>query len=174
MRLIFGLGNPDNKYEGTRHNVGFTVVTALAEALGEPDFVFKKKFEAEMSEADNFILVRPQTYMNNSGKSVASLAKFYKVSPADIIVVHDDLDIALGEYKIQQGRGPKVHNGIMSIEQHLGSKDFWRVRMGVDSRVDRYAQSGEEYVLGKFSQDENNRLKEVIKRVVSEIERMIP
>lgn len=173
MRIIIGLGNPEEKYENTRHNVGFMVLEALGEALGNLVFENRKKFQAEMTEGREFVLVKPQTYMNNSGRSVAALAGFFKVEKNQIVVVHDDLDLPLGEYKIQMGKGPKVHNGILSCEESLGSKDFWRVRVGIDARINRAQVSGEDYVLGKFSGLELEKLKETIKMVVLELQRMV-
>ncbi len=100
---------------------------------------------------------------------MSGFKNFYKVSLEDVYVVHDDLDIILGEYKLQKGVGPKVHNGISSVEEQLGDKDFWRVRMGVDNREGSRVISGEDYVLGRFSKEERMVVNETVGRVVREL-----
>ncbi len=134
MKLIIGLGNPGEKYQRTRHNVGFMVLDRMIEDMDGEKWKSDKRINSQMFEGNNFWLVKPQTFMNRSGLAVQSLVQFYKVDLNDLYVVHDDLDIKLGEYKIQLGKGPKVHNGVNSIEQALGNKDFWRVRVGIDNR----------------------------------------
>ena len=143
MRIVVGLGNPGKEYENTRHNVGFMVVDKL-----KPEIEGKK-----------ILLVKPQKFMNRSGEEVIKVVNFHKVDLANLYVVHDDLDIKLGEYKIQFGKGPKVHNGITSIEQALGTKDFWRVRIGIDNND----------VLGKFAIEEKKIVEEVIDEVNKEL-----
>jgi len=135
MKLIVGLGNPGEKYLKNRHNVGFMFVDYLEE---------NKAFTSSVH------YLKPQTFMNKSGDEVSRKLNFYKLTPADLIVIHDDLDLKLGEYKIQRGKGPKVHNGVNHIEERLGSKDFWRVRLGVDARQQENRQPGESYVLENF------------------------
>ena len=145
MKIIVGLGNPGREYENTRHNTGFLVLEKLKNRLikfqipnsNQPQsskFQFSKRFGAEVCQKGDVLLVKPQTYMNESGKSVAAILRFYKVDPKDLWVVHDDLDIVFGDYKIHFGRGPKIHNGVNDIEERLGTEEFWRVRVGVDSR----------------------------------------
>ena len=119
MKLVVGLGNPGEKYKNTRHNVGFMVIDEL---------------EKHKDDLGKVMLVKPMKFMNKSGDVVARIKNFHKIGLDDVYVVHDDLDIRLGEYKIQKGVGPKVHNGVNSVEQELGSKEFWRVRVGVDGR----------------------------------------
>ena len=145
MKIIVGLGNPGREYENTRHNTGFLVLEKLKNRLikfqipnskqtQSSKFQFSKRFGAEVCQKGDVLLVKPQTYMNESGKSVAAILRFYKVDPKDLWVVHDDLDIVFGDYKIHFGRGPKIHNGVNDIEERLGTEEFWRVRVGVDSR----------------------------------------
>ena len=158
MKIIVGLGNPGREYENTRHNVGFEVVDALLNQISHqtggqvniknpsyaeasagrqndrPKFKNDEKFNALVCRIGDLMLVKPQTYMNESGKSVAAILRFYKVDPKDLWVVHDDLDIVFGNYKIHWGKGPKIHNGVNDIEERLGTEEFWRVRVGVDSR----------------------------------------
>lgn len=171
MKLIVGLGNIGENYAMTRHNAGFI---ALDEAIGflnkKAKFSMIKKYEAEVAKMDGLVLLKPMTFMNNSGRSVRKMMDFYKLNVSDVIVVHDDLDIRLGEYKIQKGTGPKVHNGLNSVEKCLGDKDFYRVRIGVDNREKGILYgSGADYVLGKFSKDEFKILDEVVKKVVTDL-----
>jgi PTH1 family peptidyl-tRNA hydrolase len=164
MKCIVGLGNPGKDYEATRHNVGCMVVDALRESLPiEPRFSVQAKFNALFVQQGEVVLLKPQTYMNLSGKAVASVLNYFKLDPAtDLLVVHDDLDIAFGEHKLQFATGPKMHNGVASVEQHLGTKDFWRLRVGIDapSRTPNNIKiPGEAYVLQSFSIDERSHLK---------------
>lgn len=164
MKVIVGLGNPGEKYAKNRHNVGFLVLDQLAEVRWE------SKFEAMICKVGDTLLVKPQTFMNRSGVAVGEIVNFYKVSTDDLIVVHDDLDIRLGEYKIQKEVGPKVHNGVNSIEECLGRKDFWRVRLGVDNRVGgEFRTSGDEYVLSDFTPEETQVIDSVIEKAVKEL-----
>src|SRR6185369_4075580 len=117
MRLFVGLGNPGKKYEKTRHNVGWLVLDSLQ--IPNTKFEVQKQFNAEVLKIGETILAKPQTFMNDSGVAVSAIVNFYKIEPDNIYVIHDDLDIKLGEYKIQKGKGPKQHNGILSIEEKL-------------------------------------------------------
>ena len=164
MKLVVGLGNPGKEYQNNRHNVGFMAVDWLANQQF-PDYKSQitKKFGDEIIHSGKYLLVKPQMFMNRSGEVVAKLVNFYKIRAEDLWVIHDDLDIALGEYKIQQGIGPKVHNGLISIEEKLGTKDFWRVRVGVDNRPTGSARTpGEDYVLTDFTEEERKVVDEVI------------
>jgi len=159
MKVIVGLGNPGEKYAKNRHNVGFMTIDRI------------KEFDGEVLKTGEVILVKPQTFMNRSGEAVSQIVNFYKVPADDLIVVHDDLDIKLGEYKIQKGVGPKVHNGLTSIEERLGRTDFWRVRVGIDSRQSAVGsrQSGEDYVLVDFSSDEEISINKIIKEIIDQL-----
>lgn len=166
MKLVVGLGNPGSKYEKTRHNVGFMVIDALVAKMNGGSWSENGKLHSLLSIAEgSLILAKPTTFMNSSGISAASLVNYYKLDSADIWVIHDDLDIKLGQYKIQKGVGPKLHYGIKSIEENLKTKDFWRVRVGVDNRPDDNRILGEEYVLEDF---ENGEI-EIKDRVIGEI-----
>lgn len=133
MKIIVGLGNPGNEYAKTRHNVGFMLVDALAEHLNIN--LWKDKFNAQIAEGrigtEKILLVKPQTYMNNSGEAVGPLMRWYKVTPEDIIVAHDDMDIPAGTIRIRKKGSSGGHNGIKSLIAHLGSENFPRVRLGV-------------------------------------------
>lgn len=164
MKLIVGLGNPGIEHKNNRHNAGFMVVEKLAE--GD----FENKFEAEISRRGETLLVKPQTFMNRSGEAVAKIVSFYKIDMANLFLVHDDLDIRLGDYKIQLGIGPKVHYGLNSVEEKLGGKNFWRIRIGVDNRpVGEARTPGDEYVLADFSDEEKIIVNGVIEKAVKEI-----
>jgi peptidyl-tRNA hydrolase, PTH1 family len=132
MKLIVGLGNPGKEYETTRHNAGFWLVDALAEAYGFPDF--SKKFEGMFAKGsiggEAYGLLKPQTYMNLSGKSVLGAVTFFKLKPQDILVVHDELDVATGLLKSKVGGGDAGHNGLKSITQAIGP-NYARLRIGI-------------------------------------------
>lgn len=132
MKLVVGLGNPGLKYERTRHNIGFMAVDEIVRRhnLSRP----REKFNGELYEGDvggeRVLLLKPQTFMNNSGESVAPAARFYKIPPADVIVMHDELDLAPGKLRVKRGGGAAGHNGLRSIDAHLGA-DYWRLRLGI-------------------------------------------
>jgi PTH1 family peptidyl-tRNA hydrolase len=132
MHLIVGLGNPGAEYAGHRHNVGFMAADEIARQHNFPPF--RSKFSALLSEGvidgEKVLILKPQTFMNRSGDAVGQAAKFYKLAPADISVMHDELDLAPGKVRIKTGGGNGGHNGLKSIESHLG-KDFVRIRLGI-------------------------------------------
>ena len=168
MKLLVGLGNPGEAHVGNRHNVGFMVVDRLAGEGAE----WEPKFEALILKAKDYLLVKPQMFMNRSGEVVTKIANFYKVTIDDLVVIHDDLDIRLGEYKIQKGVGPKVHNGLTSVEERLGTANFWRLRVGVDNRLPGQARvPGDEYVLSDFTAEEKEISDGVMGEAVKELER---
>lgn len=171
MKLVVGLGNPGERYTCTRHNVGFVVAESLALKLGCPSWRLVDKFGAEITQVGETYLVKPQTFMNKSGEAVAKIARFYKVVPESIYVVHDDLDIVLGEYKVQLGKGPQLHYGVESVERELGSKMFWRVRVGVENREVKgnSGVSGEQYSLADFLPMEKLVFNQICARVVAQL-----
>lgn len=170
MKLLVGLGNPGQKYEKNRHNVGFMFLDAFD---GEAEWREEKKFYGMVAEiereGEKYLLLKPDTFMNDSGESVAAVSNFYKLNVSDILVVHDDLDIAFGSWKMQQGKGPKVHYGVTSIEQSLGDVNFWRVRIGVDGRDPTNRIDGHSYVLQDFTSEEQGNLDLVFEEVGAEI-----
>jgi len=153
MKLIVSIGNPGVAYLNTRHNAGFLVVEALQKSKLPKDVVLRKS----------------DVFMNESGTFVKKLVDNYKLNLNDLYVIHDDLDIKLGEYKVQFGRGPKDHNGLKSIDEELGTDQYWHVRIGVDNRPLDNKPMGEEYVLQNFSDEEITTLETVIKRVVNDL-----
>lgn len=157
--LIVGLGNPGSKYEQTRHNVGFHIVDAIARS--EKEYLELLKWDAQYCRTSlwgaRVFFVKPQTFMNLSGKSVARFVDFFKISADHILVIHDDIDMNPGRLKLVSGGGPGGHNGIRSLIQCLGTKDFFRLKYGVG----RPGQNGvhadipvERFVLAPFSDDE--------------------
>lgn len=174
MKLIVGLGNPGDQYKLNRHNVGFLFVDHLLEELDKKETsVFKHDsyLEGEMVMINDLIILKPQTFMNLSGRSVKAAVKRYSLSPADILVAHDDLDIPLGKCKIQIGVGPKLHNGLDSIDDVLHTPEYARIRIGVDNRQELRI-SGEAYVLQNFTHEEQLLLppvfQETLRRLKSE------
>ena len=166
MKLIVGLGNPGEVHANNRHNVGFMVVDRLAGEGAD----WASKFDSLIVKSGEAVLAKPLTFMNRSGEAVAKLINFYKVDVADLVVVHDDLDIRLGEYKIQKGVGPKVHNGLTSVEEQLGTANFWRLRVGVDNRpVGEARIPGDEYVLTDFLPEEEKTIEEAVGKAVGEL-----
>ncbi len=167
MKLIVGLGNVDRKYHGNRHNVGRRTIDLLASQINKewkPD----AKFSASTIIGSNYILVQPNCFMNESGLVIAKLFNFYKVNPNDMYIVFDDLDIKIGEFKTQLGKGPRDHNGLNSIYAKIGTKDFWHIRIGIENRQNSGTHlSGEDYVLQDFTVDERATVDTAIKEVVS-------
>jgi PTH1 family peptidyl-tRNA hydrolase len=149
--LVAGLGNPGREYERTRHNAGWMVMDELARRLGGS---FRSKFSGQLAETRlddlKLALLKPETYMNVSGQSIGAARKFFKVDPADVLVVHDDVDLDPGRLQARFGGGLAGHNGLRSIAQALGTNDFLRLRIGVGrpGRGDR--RSVADYVLGGF------------------------
>ena len=129
-RLIVGLGNPGPEYESTRHNVGFWFVDQLAAQM-KIDLAQQAKFFGKAGRAGELWLLQPTTFMNRSGQAVAALANFYKISPAEILVIHDELDLPPGGIRLKQGGGNGGHNGLKDIQAKLGTPDFWRLRLGI-------------------------------------------
>lgn len=163
MRLIVGLGNPGKQYENTRHNLGFRILDLLAS--GEQ---WQDKYDSKFIKFEDIILAKPQTFMNKSGEAVKELLKYYPA--AELVVIHDDLDIPLGSLKIQKGSSAAGHHGVESIIQELGSKDFIRIRLGIfnpDSRFPARPAGGQipdsnSYVLQKFTDEEEKILKQAL------------
>ncbi|WP_143542177.1 aminoacyl-tRNA hydrolase [Rhodococcus sp. 1163] len=157
--LIVGLGNPGPQYEATRHNVGFMVADVLAARIGAK-FSSHKKSNSEVIQArlsDRPVVVaKPRTFMNLSGQPVAALARFFSVDPSNIVIVHDELDIEFGAIRLKLGGGEGGHNGLRSISQHLGTKDYLRTRVGVGRPPGRMDAAA--YVLKPFSAAERKDL----------------
>jgi len=168
MKLIIGLGNPGKEYEKTRHNAGFLAVDKIANNFQFPISNFNSKFNAEISQGiisnEKVILAKPQTFMNNSGQAVKAILDYYKINPEDIIVIHDDLDITLGEFKISKNKNFGGHKGVQSIIDCLRTKDFTRIRIGIDGERNKKVPA-EKFVLEKFSGEEMVEIEKVIKEI---------
>jgi PTH1 family peptidyl-tRNA hydrolase len=153
--IIIGLGNPGEKYNKTRHNIGFEIIDQLKEENQFPDFKLSKKFNALISEKNDIILVKPQTFMNLSGKAVRAITTFYKTK--EFIIIHDDIDLVIGKIKISKNRGAGGHKGIESIIREIG-KDFTRVRIGIQPEKGKPINV-EKFVLQKFEKKELEEIK---------------
>ncbi len=168
MKLITGLGNPGKKYRNTRHNVGFQFLSLLKEEEGFPESKFERRFNGEVSRKGDFFLLKPLGFMNNSGDSVAALSHYYKIEPQNILVSHDDSDIPLGKIKIEKGRGSAGHRGVESIINRLGTKSFYRLRIGVGR--DPKEKAGE-IVLSPFSKEEEEIVENTLREALEEIKK---
>jgi len=173
MILIVGLGNPGKKYERTRHNIGSRAVDEIAANFQFPIFNFQSIFNAKISKGTfkdkDTILVKPQTFMNLSGKSVKTLMSFYKITLPGLVVIHDDMDIPLGKIRIVKNRGAAGHKGVESTIRELGTKNFVRFRIGILPKTGK-PKNSERFVLQKFNMEEEKIAKEVIQRTVLGIE----
>ena len=171
-KLIVGLGNPGSKYLWTRHNAGFMVLDELSRRAGLP--IARKTFSALYGEGnywgERLLLLKPQTYMNLSGRSVNPALHFHRLSLQDLIVIHDDLDIPFGRVKLKEGGGHAGHNGLRSLMQELGGGQFTRIRIGVGRPLHGDAA---DYVLSPFSRDEQALLPRILEGVVDFLELLL-
>jgi PTH1 family peptidyl-tRNA hydrolase len=158
MYLIAGLGNPGEKYSSTRHNIGYIMLDYLAaeNTMAFTDSRWKGQVAKGIAWDESVVLLKPETFMNLSGMAVAKAADFYKLAPENIIVIHDDLDLDLGRVKMVAGGGDGGHKGIRSIIEHLGTRDFARIKIGIGRPPASFAP--ENYVLGKITADEKKIL----------------
>lgn len=193
MKIIVGLGNPGEKYDGTRHNLGFIIVDQFLkdfEPVEKTAWNREDKFKSEMvqldwnrkdGEVERVILAKPTTYMNNSGLAVALIRDFYKVDPADIWIVHDELDLPVGSMKIRLGGAAAGHHGVESIIGALGTDAFWRFRLGIgvgnENSARKMRENGgnekmiarrkvhnvEDFVLSRFATEDRSKYKELVK-----------
>jgi PTH1 family peptidyl-tRNA hydrolase len=172
--LVVGLGNPGPGYAKTRHNVGFVVADILADRIGS-GFKVHKRSGAEVTTGRiggrSVILAKPRTYMNESGRQVGPLAKFYSVAPADLIIVHDELDIDFGRIRLKFGGGVAGHNGLRSVSSALGTNDFQRVRIGVGRPPGR--KSGATFVLENFTAAERPEVPTICEQAADATELLI-
>jgi peptidyl-tRNA hydrolase, PTH1 family len=159
LRLLVGLGNPGSEYEDTRHNAGFAWIEGAAREL-KANLRPEGSYFGTAGRAGSVWLLMPMTYMNLSGKSVAALARFFKIAPPEILVVHDELDLPPGEMKLKQGGGNGGHNGLKDIQAQLGSGEFWRLRLGIGHPGHKDAVAG--YVLRRAPQAERERMEDCI------------
>ena len=169
--LIVGLGNPGADYAKTRHNAGFLLVEKLA-GQWKANWKSERKFQARVARAERggkvILLAEPQTFMNASGESVGALVRFYQLSLGQILVVVDDADLPLGEIRLRPGGGTGGHHGLESVTQHLGSREYARLRIGIGRKDETRQITG--HVLGKFSVAENALLEKVLERAGNQLE----
>jgi len=167
IRLIVGLGNPGREYETTRHNVGFRWVDELAR-LQNLSFKNETKFHGLAARGQlhgrEMLLLKPQTFMNASGRAVGALAQFYKIAPAEILVVHDDLDLPPGVARLKLGGGHGGHNGLKDIIAHLGTRDFWRLRLGIGHPGERAEVVN--FVLNDPRKEERGLIEQAVQRAL--------
>ena len=173
MYLIVGLGNPENEYAHTRHNMGFDTINQIAKNNNIQ--ITKNKFkglcESTIIQNQKVILLKPQTYMNLSGESVKEVAEFYNLKPEEIIVIYDDIDIEKGHIKIRKKGGAGSHNGMKSVVEELQSTDFARIRVGIgqpESKSDMI-----NYVIGKVSQEEQEILQQGVEKAAKAVEEIL-
>lgn len=192
MKIIIGLGNPGTKYEKNRHNVGFIILDEIKNKLNFSEFEFNKKFNALVSEKNNtsdnsdksfwgklfspdkqekIILVKPQTFMNKSGQTARAILDFYKLSPADLIIINDDLDILVGKYKIALDSSARGHNGVQSIIDSIGTQELKRLKIGVEQENGRASRQtpGQKFVLENFNDEELKKVLSLKDNIISEI-----
>jgi PTH1 family peptidyl-tRNA hydrolase len=163
-RLIVGLGNPGAEYEDTRHNAGFWLCERLAAQLGA-ELRRESRFHGIAGRTrDQLWLLMPQTFMNRSGQAVAALSRFYRIPPAEMLVLHDELDLPPGALRLKFGGGLGGHNGLKDIAAHLGTQDFWRLRIGVGHPGDR--NQVVDYVLKRPRSEERSLIEEALERAI--------
>lgn len=182
MKLIIGLGNPGEEYINTRHNVGFAAIDLITAKAGTI-FSFEKKFNADVAKAEfngsQAILAKPRTFVNKTGDAVNKLRAFYKVNTEDVVLIHDDLDLDFGSFKISFAKESGGHNGVQSVIDHLGTNQFWRVRIGVANRKLQTARKQDtleakkeavgDFVLTPFSKTEQKELEGIIKEALEKL-----
>ncbi|MDQ3098380.1 MAG: aminoacyl-tRNA hydrolase [bacterium] len=169
MILISGLGNPEKQYLNTRHNIGFMAIDLLHDQIAPQDKWSKSsKLQGEIVKTESFLLLKPTTYMNLSGKAVKAAQQMYKIEPSNIWILHDDLDLELGRLKIQIGGGAAGHNGIKSIMESLGTSEFTRWRIGI-GRPPHDAMDSADFVLDKLTKSEETILFETLRKASESI-----
>lgn len=181
MKLIIGLGNPGEKYKNTRHNLGFKVVEELVSNAKHPtgqkasqtSWEESKKFKSLVAKVDDVIFAKPQTCMNNSGLVVSAAAEYFKISPENIIVIHDDLDLPLGRIKIRKGGSAAGHHGVESVIEKLKDEQFIRVRLGIGPEKKDGHFNAEQFVLQKFLPKEKPEVKKMIAKAAEAIELLL-
>lgn len=186
MKLIIGLGNPGLKYQNTRHNLGQMIIKKFIDINYHQSLTLKKNLDSEILEigqgSQKTIFAISTGFMNNSGNPVQKISQFYKINPSDIYIVHDDLDLETGDYRIQFDRGPAGHNGIKSIIENLKTQQFHRIRIGIGKFKSAIASSGgdptnniptEDYVLEPFSKSELDIIDSITSKIFEEIKKII-
>jgi len=148
IKMLISIGNPGEKYAHTRHNAGHILLDIL--------------LDKNIVSRNDYKIFKSSDFMNKSGEFVSKKLNYYKFKVENLLIIHDDLDLKIGEYKLQFAKGPKVHNGLLSIEKHLRSQGFWRLRVGIENRSAESHESGMDYVLNNFTSEEKLKLAEII------------
>ena len=186
MKIIIGLGNPGKEYTNTRHNTGFFLLDKIREKYDFPEFEFNKKLNSEISlspspfgrgardEGENkIILAKPQTFMNLSGEAVKNILGFYKLTPENIIVIQDDIDLPVGKYKLTDDSSSAGHNGVQDIIDILGTQKFRRIKIGVGNADLRSKINPEDFVLQKFSGEELETIKKTSEEILIDLQDLL-
>jgi len=176
MILLIGLGNPGSQYKNTRHNVGFMAIDKFAEKNNFPEFKVDKKSNSLVSEKDGVVLVKPQTFMNESGKAIRSLARSYKLKAKSLVIVHDDIDLPLGKIKIVKERGSAGHKGVESIIKSVGNDGLARIRIGIAPCLPAQAENKTKaikVVLKNFSPEEKDLLEQSLDKTTAALNLII-
>jgi PTH1 family peptidyl-tRNA hydrolase len=172
MRLIAGLGNPGPRYQSTRHNLGFRVIDELARQCGVPASAFKERFHGEIASArlgdEELLLLRPQTFMNESGRSVQAACTFYKIKPSELIVAHDELDVPFPEVRLKQGGGDGGNRGVRSVTASLGP-DYVRIRLGIGRPPPDFRGDVADFVLQAFPSAELAAVEQMVARATEAV-----
>ena len=172
MLLIAGLGNPGPRYQATRHNLGFRVVDELARQCGVPASAFRERFHGEIASArlgdEELLLLRPQTFMNDSGRSVQAACTFYKLKPSELIVAHDELDLPFGELRLKKGGGDGGNRGIRSVTAALGP-DYIRIRLGIGRPPPDFRGDPADFVLQAFASAEQAGVDQMLSRATEAV-----
>ncbi|MDD3679743.1 MAG: aminoacyl-tRNA hydrolase [Candidatus Shapirobacteria bacterium] len=175
MLVVVGLGNSEKKYQNTRHNFGFLVLDQLLlQIFPQQNWKNNPRTGCLEAQRKNFLLAKPQAFMNSSGPVVKSLLNFYKIDSNNLLIVHDDLDLQFGQIKISKNQGPAGHRGVESVVEALGTKNFWRVRIGIGRSL--FADNSDQvvkFVLADFSQEEKKNLSEIIKKTAELLIRLL-
>ncbi len=178
VRLIVGLGNPGSEYERTRHNAGCWALDEIARVIGATGFSADKKMKADVASANvdgrKVWLIKPQTYMNCSGQSVGPFARFHNIQPAEVLVLHDELDLLPGHLRVKLGGSSGGHNGLKDIQSALGTPDYWRLRIGIGHpRSLQLNQGVADFVLHRPRQEEQIDIDRAIDRVAAEAQHLV-
>lgn len=173
MYLIIGLGNPENEYANTRHNMGFDTINKLANKnnIEVNNNKFKGLYGTGIIQGKKVILLKPQTYMNLSGESVKEIVKFYHIKPEEIIIIYDDIDTEKGNIRIRKKGGPGSHNGMKSVVENLNTIDFGRIRVGIGQPENKRDMIN--YVIGKIPEEEQKILQEGVNKATEAIEEIL-
>ncbi len=184
MKIIVGLGNIGEKYENTRHNVGFMFISEVINEIEKKlhktvEMVENPKFKAQIGKfsynGEDFLLVKPTTFMNLSGEAISKILNFYKESPENLFVIYDDVDLPLGKIRIRDKGSAGTHNGIKSVIQQLGTENFTRIRIGIESRgvSSPKQQDISDFVLSRFKEEELSEVKKAIEEGINELKKLV-